>query len=419
MAKRRPQRPGPSTDRADASAQANAAATHSRISLFFFILFLLVPVVAVAVFRLRSLRADTHAHTDAETFSPSSVHERGLENSKPSKNSSFRHFPNPVLAYVTPCCVHFIHLLEILSLRIEIAGSAMMLGKFNVSHLLSLGLNVGSRDEQHLLLEGLALIPTVTARPNYNVHENAKGYNIAKRFTSKFTHLSPVWYDLKSEGSKLVLEGQHNADIGWISELRMNGNALALEFVKELAQNLHSVGSERNFNLPLQLIYVISPANSANLEEHDFGPEDFQSLHDAVDGFSLMTYDFSGPHRPGPNAPLSWIRSCLQLILGSIDNFALSRAPKIFLGINFYGNDFVLPQGGGAVTGRDYVSLLERHKPVLQWKEEIAEHFFLYSENNIKHAVFYPSLMSIHMRLAEAQAWGVELERHSVEAADN
>lgn len=29
-----------------------------------------------------------------------------------------------------------------------------------------------------------------------------------------------------SEGSQLVLEGRHNADIGWISELRTNGNVL-------------------------------------------------------------------------------------------------------------------------------------------------------------------------------------------------
>ena len=26
---------------------------------------------------------------------------------------------------------------------------------------------------------------------------NARGYEIAKSFNSKFTHLSPVWYDLK------------------------------------------------------------------------------------------------------------------------------------------------------------------------------------------------------------------------------
>lgn len=29
------------------------------------------------------------------------------------------------------------------------------------------------------------------------LHRNSRGYELAKRFNSKFTHLSPVWYDLK------------------------------------------------------------------------------------------------------------------------------------------------------------------------------------------------------------------------------
>lgn len=77
---------------------------------------------------------------------------------------------------------------------------------------------------------------------------------------------------------------------------------------------------------------------------HDFGPEDLQSLNDAVDGFSLMTYDFSSPHNPGPNAPLKWIHFTLQLLLGTTGN-ARTLAHKVFLGINFYGNDFLLSEG--------------------------------------------------------------------------
>lgn len=46
----------------------------------------------------------------------------------------------------------------------------------------------------------------------------------------------------------------------------------------------------------------------------------------------------------------------------------------------------------------------------MQWEKNIGEHFFLYSdENNEKHAVFYPSLMSISMRLEEAHLWGTGL----------
>ena len=104
--------------------------------------------------------------------------------------------------------------------------------------------------------------------------------------------------------------------------------------------------STRNHEQQLQLVYVIGPPHSEKLQQHDFGLEDLQSLSDTVDGFSLMTYyDFSGPNNPGPNAPLEWIRFTLQLLLDSTGNNAQSLAPKIFLGINFYGNDFVLSGG--------------------------------------------------------------------------
>ncbi|XP_021774184.1 chitinase domain-containing protein 1-like isoform X2 [Chenopodium quinoa] len=59
----------------------------------------------------------------------------------------------------------------------------------------------------------------------YDLKRNSAGYDLAKRFCPKFTHLSLVWYDLKSQGAKLVLEGRHNADIGWMSEMRLKGNA--------------------------------------------------------------------------------------------------------------------------------------------------------------------------------------------------
>lgn len=109
---------------------------------------------------------------------------------------------------------------------------------------------------------------------------------------------------------------------------------------------MHSVSLERNSGKQsLQLIYVIGPPHSENLQEHDFGPQDLRSLSDDVDGYSLMTYDFSGPQNPGPNAPLRWVRSTLQILLGTRSGGALNLASKIFVGINFYGNDFIISEG--------------------------------------------------------------------------
>ncbi|KAH9620819.1 hypothetical protein KSS87_015126 [Heliosperma pusillum] len=296
---------------------------------------------------------------------------------------------------------------------------------------------------------------------------NSAGYDLAKRFSSKFTHLSPVWYDLKSQGTKLTLEGRHNADKGWLSDIRRSGDTkvlprvvlevlpkdlfgkkkqrdkaidvivteckdmeydgvvleswsrwaaygilhdasirkMALDFVNRLGDALHKVRSPKN-GQQLQLVFVIGPPHSENLQAHDFGPEDLRALGDSVDGFSLMTYDFSSSYRPGPNAPLFWVRSTVELLLSSSSN---NLASKVLVGINFYGNDFDLTEGGGAqaITGRDYVSLLDRYKPKIEWQEDFAEHFFSYSDDqNRQHAVFYPTPMSMSKRLKEAHSWG-------------
>lgn len=108
---------------------------------------------------------------------------------------------------------------------------------------------------------------------------------------------------------------------------------------------MHSVSLEQSRSQNLQLLYVIGPPHSDKLEMYDFGPEDIQSLNDAVDGFSLMTYDFSGPQNPGPNAPLKWIHSTLSVLLDSRIVDRQRHGKKVFIGINFYGNDFVVSGG--------------------------------------------------------------------------
>ncbi|GKU96685.1 hypothetical protein SLEP1_g9896 [Rubroshorea leprosula] len=414
MARRRDARVAPSqyrrSERVEKPTQefkVDGSGFDRKLIAIFVFLFVVIPSVSVLVYKINTARPTNRS----EVLVP----RRGLiktdinyqeilsENSKLTENASHRHYNYPVLAYITPW--------------------------------------------------------------------NSRGYEMAKRFTSKFTHLSPVWYDLKSQGSSLLLEGRHNADKQWLSEIKMNGDALvlprvvleaspmellrkkkqrdkaielmvteckemqydgivleswsrwaaygilndpdkrnmALNFVKQLGHALHSVNSTRNREQKLQLIYVIGPPRSERLQQHDFGPEDLQSLDDAVDGFSLMTYDFSNPHNPGPNAPTQWIHFTLQSLLGPPGKTAWSLARKIFLGINFYGNDFTLSggSGGGPIIGRDYISLLEKHKPAFQWEKNSGEHFFLYSDDNhINHAVFYPTSMSIHLRLEEARSWG-------------
>ncbi|KAJ6940494.1 hypothetical protein NC651_006588 [Populus alba x Populus x berolinensis] len=46
-------------------------------------------------------------------------------------------------------------------------------------------------------------------------------------------------------------------------------------------------------------------------------------------------------------------------------------------------------KGGEAIAGIEYLSLLEKHKPKLQWEKNSGEDFFLYiDDDHINHAVF-------------------------------
>lgn len=142
-------------------------------------------------------------------------------------------------------------------------------------------------------------------------------------------------------------------------------NALqALDFVRVLGQELHSMkGTHLYSGGPPQLIFVIPPPGKLK-DPASFTSSDMAYLSDAVDGFSLMTYDFSSPYSPGPNAPLSWVQQCLQLLFpgGPKEGEAKSDGRgKMLLGVNFYGNDYIVPQGMDP-SSRDQIRLLFAHQ---------------------------------------------------------
>ncbi|XP_024538957.1 chitinase domain-containing protein 1 [Selaginella moellendorffii] len=293
---------------------------------------------------------------------------------------------------------------------------------------------------------------------------NSKGYDMAKKFRHKLTHVSPVWYQLRRDDKGMSLAGKHDVDQGWISEVRKQGFPLivprvvlegwsldsmlvsadekqkaiklileeckeqaydgivleawnswasyrilenhrlrekALAFIRELGSSLHKLNAA-SATRPLQLVLVIPPERGGGPEEFTRG--DLHSLQHAVDGFSLMTYDFSNAYRPGPNAPLPWIRSCLNSLLAGKSNEVSS---KILMGINFYGNDYVLPRGGGAIVGDQFLELLKEYTPKLVWDSMNREHYFDYSKDQNKHRVYFPTAKSVTSRLEESVSAGV------------
>ncbi|XP_029991659.1 chitinase domain-containing protein 1 [Sphaeramia orbicularis] len=283
---------------------------------------------------------------------------------------------------------------------------------------------------------------------------NSHGYDIAKMFGSKLTSVSPVWLQLRRRGPETFdVTGLHDHDPGWVKAVRKSNKKVKIvprllfdgwsyqdymsvlaseDEIEELASELLDVAKTEGFDgftlelwsqlggnkrkelvhlikhicetlktKRLDCILVIPPAVTSSGQPGMFGREEFEQLAPAVDGFSLMTYDYSSGSRSGPSSPLPWVRDCVLQLAPTTQ-----WRQKILLGLNLYGLDFA-NQGTEPILGVRYIEILREHRPKLLWDEYSAEHYFSYKRNNaVKHVVYYPSLKSMYLRISLATELG-------------
>lgn len=277
---------------------------------------------------------------------------------------------------------------------------------------------------------------------------NNHGYDVAKIFGNKFTHISPVWLQIRRKGPKLYsLTGTHDIDKKWVITVKNAGrerktkvlprvifegwtlsdytalfndknelNSLTQTLVESCKQYSFDgftlevwtqiAGAVKSDILvafvkfvgdtfaleKLHFVLVIPPKRS---EYELFTKDQFDQLYDHVTAFSLMTYDYSNSQIPGPNAPSSWVEDSITSISSN-----LTQRPKILMGLNFYGNDYTA-SGGGSIIFHDYIKLLKKNpEQKLKYNPEVEEHYFDYKDDKgVKHLVFYPTLYSIFKKI--------------------
>lgn len=119
---------------------------------------------------------------------------------------------------------------------------------------------------------------------------------------------------------------------------------------------------------------VIPPLRVKN--QSFFTASHFERLYSVMEAFSLVTYDYSNPQRPGANSPLWWVRQAVEHICPKTIKGYLEKRRKVLIGLNMYGYDYTIAGGdSGPITSDEYLRFLKNAQGRLVYDEHDEENF--------------------------------------------
>eukprot|EP00055_Hartaetosiga_balthica_P004536 m.12005 g.12005 ORF g.12005 m.12005 type:complete len:443 (+) comp3934_c0_seq1:262-1590(+) len=287
---------------------------------------------------------------------------------------------------------------------------------------------------------------------------NSHGYDVAKQFNGKFTHISPVWFQmtLVSSSDVVAFGGEHDVDENWVKDVKEPSPDTGLQakvvprvlfedadgnlfhaFINDrktlapvMGQALIDLCTKHGFDgitfefwtrlahinmaqfpLVVEILSVIGDMmKESNLEliivappGKTFNRQSFRDLASHVSFFSINAYDYSTTSTAGPIAPYEWVKKIITDI-----NPSKATAHKLLIGLNFYGNLY-WREGMKPVVGTEVVEGFRADPNAFktQWLEKAREHVFHFGGKNHRSSfIFYPTLASIQERLDLFEEYG-------------
>jgi spore germination protein YaaH len=156
-------------------------------------------------------------------------------------------------------------------------------------------------------------------------------------------------------------------------------------FIEDLAEALHRQG---------KLLSVTVHPKTDDKGTWD-GPraQDWPRLGAVVDEFKVMAYGYHwGTSSPGPLAPLDWVDAVLA--------YAEQAVPpgKVWVGLPFYGYDWVEQKGKGLVWAT-VDELIRRRRPATHRDPSSGELYFSYTIGEEQHNVYFPDAGAIALKV--------------------
>jgi spore germination protein YaaH len=200
--------------------------------------------------------------------------------------------------------------------------------------------NLGSQDD-HSLIEfahahGLKVVPSLFTLAGWLDHQLLTDPATRQNAVDQIaTYTASADYD----GFDLDLEGVAPDDRDALTS-----------FTSEVATRLHDEG---------RLLTLAIPAKTSDVSLGWAGAYDYAGLGAQPDLVTIMAYEYRGPFSgPGSVAPYAWVRQVAAFATSQI------QAPKVLLGLAFYGYDWNTTTGQTRAIGYpQFAALAEQYAP--------------------------------------------------------